>query len=237
MHRSLKPDQVYVAADILILSVRSGKLCLMLSRRTDPPYEGLTALPGTFLALEESGKTAVRRLLNEMLPIPDPFIEQLYTFTHVNRDPRGRVISIAYLVIVPPCQLEEALSRRETILQPWEASLKPDALCLTGPEGEELTGSDLGFDHGRIIETGIRRLQGKIEYTDIGFYFLNNVSAFSLSELQTIYEAVLGTSLDSSNFRRSIMTRYEKSGRLWQTAQAEKKGRGRPAVLYRFDLI
>jgi hypothetical protein len=104
---------------------------------------------------------------------------------------------------------------------------------LTAADGTSLIGSDLAFDHGRIIETGVLRLQGKIDYTDIGFRFLNDTEAFSLSELQTVFEAVLDRPLDISNFRRFILGRYEKNGRMVQTEQAEKKGRGRPAVLYR----
>ena len=236
MHESLNRDQLYVTVDILVLTVRDGKLVLMLSHRTSPPYEGRMSLPGRFVGQEEHAETAVRQLLKEMLPVPDPYIEQLYTFSGVNRDPRGRVISLAYLVIVPQQRLEQALAEKETVMVPYEVSLGADGLRLTGPDGAALISSDLGFDHGRIIETGIQRLRGKIDYTDIGFRFINNLSAFSLSELQTVFEAVLDTSLDRSNFRRQILTRYEKTGRLWQTAADTRSGRGRPAVMYRFDL-
>ena len=236
MHEILQPDRVYVTVDILALTVRDGRLCLMLSRRKDPPYEGRLALPGRFIGQEEAAETAVRRLMEEMIPVADPFLEQLYTFTEVNRDPRGRVISAAYLVIIPPQKLEEALHAKNVIVRPYSISTGSAPLQLTGEDGLTIIGSDLAFDHGRMIETGVQRLQGKIDYTDIGFRFLNSAGSFSLSELQTIYEAVLGMTLDSSNFRRSILNRYERTGRLWQTAQEEKRGRGRPAVLYRFDL-
>lgn len=236
MHEILQPDRVYVAVDILALTVMDGELCLMLSRRKDPPYEGRLALPGRFVGQEEAAETAVCRLMEEMIPVFDPFLEQLYTFTEVNRDPRGRVISAAYLVIMQPRKLEEVLRAERTQMLPYRISTKSCPLQLTGGDGTTLIGSDLAFDHGRIIETGVQRLQGKIDYTDIGFRFLNNAGAFSLSELQTIHEAILGVELDSSNFRRAILNRYERTGRLWQTAQEEKRGRGRPAVLYRFDL-
>ena len=236
MHESLNRDQLYVTVDILILTVRDGKLQLLLSRRNDPPYEGRMALPGRFVGMEEYAETAVRKLMAEMLPAEEPFIEQLYTFSEVNRDPRGRVISMAYLVIVPQHRLEEALAREGNTMKPYTASLRQGGLALEGEDGEALIGSDLAFDHGRIAETGIRRLRGKIDYTDIGFRFVNNPAAFSLSELQTVFEAVLDTALDKSNFRRQILTRYERSGRLWQTAADGKSGRGRPAVIYRFDL-
>ena len=90
----------------------------------------------------------------------------------------------------------------------------------------------LAFDHGRIIDTGVQRLRGKIDYTDVGFRFLNDLNAFSLSELQTVFEAVQGKKLDNSNFRRAIRNRYEENGRLVQTAREDKQKRGRPALLY-----
>ena len=235
MNGSLQGDRVYVTVDILVLLAREGQLYLMLSRRTDPPYKGSLALPGRFVALDESAEAAVRCLMDEMFPAPDPFLEQLYTFSEVNRDPRGRVISSAYLVIVPWREAEELISRGETPMRPYRACLKAGTLELTGEDGRVLTGSDLAFDHGRIIETGLTRLQGKIDYSDIGFYVLARKDLFSLSELQAVHEAVLGVSLDSSNFRRAILGRYQKNGRLRQTVQEEKKGRGRPAVLYRYD--
>ena len=83
-----------------------------------------------------------------------------------------------------------------------------------------------------MIQTGLQRLRNKIDYTDIGFSFLENREEFALGELQTVFEAVLDSKLDSSNFRRFILNRYEKTGRLEQTEQAEKRGRGRPAALY-----
>ncbi len=216
--------------DILILTVLDGKLNILLSRRKDPPYAGRLALPGRFIGLEEAADTAVRRLLEEMLPLPELFQEQLYTFSDVNRDPRGRVISAAYLVIGPASRLEKVIHGDRTLLRPYAISLDNNRLEMTGEDGETFVGSDLAFDHGRIVETGVLRLRGKIDYTEIGFRFLNRPDAFSMSELQAVFEAVLGTTLDSSNFRRAILGRYGE--RLRQTAQEERKGRGRPAGLY-----
>ena len=111
----------------------------------------------------------------------------------------------------------------------------PEGPELTGEDGTKLIGSDLAFDHGRIIGTGVLRLQGKIDYTDVGFRFLNDTGAFPLSELQTVFEAVLGKELDKSNFRRFIRNRYEETGRIAPVERAEKQGRGRPAVLYQLN--
>lgn len=232
MHGSLRQDQLYVTVDMLILMVREGALTLLLSRRSDPPYAGRWALPGRFIGLEESAEAAVKRLLEEMLPVKDAFLEQLYTFTEVNRDPRGRVISAAYLIIVPQKKLDAMLAERETGFRRFRVR-EENGLRLTGEDGTELTGGDLAFDHGRIIETGVLRLRGKIDYTEVGFRFLNDPEAFSLSELQTVFEAVLGRELDGSNFRRFIRKRYEETGRVIPTEREEKLKRGRPAALYR----
>ena len=281
MHDSLSQGQLYVTVDMLILTVRDGKLTLLLSRRKDAPYAGRWALPGRFVGLDESAETAVRKLLAEMLPVKDAFLEQLYTFSEVNRDPRGRVISTAYLVIVPRNRLdaltggteilfrrpegtekEGGLQRREEgrteipfrrsevaeeadgprwqeeggkkiPFSEFEVTEEDGGLRLRGEDGTVLIGSDLAFDHGRIIGTGVQRLQGKIDYTDVGFRFLNDTDAFSLGELQTVFEAVLGRKLDSSNFRRFIRNRYEETGKMTVTDREDKQKRGRPAVLYR----
>lgn len=235
MHRIISRDQLYVTVDLLIMTVEDGKLELLLSRRGMAPYEGCWALPGRFVGLDESAEGAAESLMAEMLPVKGAFLEQLYTFTEVNRDPRGRVISAAYLAIVPWLRLEETLSRQDTPFRLFTPGWRDGLLRLNGRNGEILTAGDLAFDHGRIIETGLVRLQGKIDYTDIGFRFLNDPSAFSLSELQTVFEAVLGKEQDSSNFRRFILKRYEGSGRMAQTEQAETNRRGRPAALYRFS--
>lgn len=232
MHQQLSQDQLYVTVDLLILTVKGGKLQLLLSRREKAPYARRWALPGRFVGVDESAETAAQILLNEMLPVTNAYLEQLYTFSDVNRDPRGRVISMAYLVIVPWERLKKQMEESESGFQDFTVRMDENGLRLEGSAGDILVPSDLAFDHGRIIETGILRLRGKLDYTVIGFRFLENPKAFSLSELQTIYESVLGEKVDGSNFRRAILMRYERSGQLVQTDQAEKKGRGRPAVLY-----
>lgn len=232
MHDSLHQGQLYVTVDMLILTIREGKLTLLLSRRKDAPYAGRWALPGRFVGLDESAETTVRNLLGEMLPVEGAFLEQLYTFSEVNRDPRGRVISTAYLVIVPGKRLDALMKEKETPFTRFDVTTGAGGLRLAGEDGTVLIGSDLAFDHGRIIETGVQRLRGKIDYTDVGFRFLNNPDAFSLGELQTVFEAVLGKKQDSSNFRRDIRKQYEEKGRIVLTDREDKQKRGRPASLY-----
>lgn len=232
MHTALNPDRLYVAVDALILTVRSGRLHILLSRRVNPPYAGQWALPGRLVGQDESAETAVRLLLEEMFPVRDAYKEQLYTFSDVSRDPRGRVISAAYLVLLPRERAEERM-KEETSCCFFAVYPEGNGLRLEDGGGTVLTDGDLAFDHARMIRTGIHRLRGKVDYTDIAFRFLDHPEAFSLSDLQAVFEAILGQNLDSSNFRRGILARYEKTGRLRLTEQAEKRGRGRPAALYR----
>ena len=238
MHEVLAQDRLFVSVDLLIMAVRDGRLKLLLSRRTRPPFAGCWALPGRLVGLEESAETAARRLLEEMLPLRGAFLEQLYTFSELNRDPRGRVISVAYLALAPWERLEEALSPGTSSMRGFDVRLDGRGMALTGEGGVELTGGDLAFDHDRIIETGVRRLRGKIDYTDIAFHFLNDPRAFSLSELQTVFEAVLDRSVDGSNFRRMIQNRYEEAGLIEHIGAdgaepSQRRRRGRPAALYR----
>lgn len=232
MHVELRSDQMYVTVDLMIVSVIDGGLRVLLSRRVNPPYEGLWALPGRFVGLDESAGSTARRLLDEMLPLPDVYLEQLYTFAEANRDPRGRVISVAYLAIVPEARLAGALNAPDNRLRPFRADTQSRELRLAGEDGRYLEHGDLAFDHEKIIRMGITRLQGKIDYTEIAFRFLDDSGSFSLGEVQTVFEAILGRSLDTSNFRRSLLGRYEKTGRMIQTNRTERSGRGRPSGLY-----
>ncbi|MBE5803058.1 MAG: NUDIX hydrolase [Clostridiales bacterium] len=235
MHETLRKDQLYVTVDILILTEKSGGLKLLLSQRPLPPAQGKWALPGRFVAQEESAEETVRELLAEMLPVRQYYSEQLYTFTQPGRDPRGRVLSVAYLVIVPWQRLQPALEQEGVTLKCFSVSTGESGFALTSPEGVPLSMEELAFDHFAIIRTGVARLQGKIDYTDIGFQFLNTPAAFPLSELQRVFEAVLGKAQDASNFRRFVRGRYEDSGKIAPAEVAPPRGKGRPATLYRWQ--
>lgn len=235
MHETLANGQIYVAVDLLIATVRDGKLALLLSRRPEEPCKGCWALPGRLLPLRESAENTAEALLAEMLPMQETYLEQLFTFTDVDRDPRGRVISIAYLVVAPWQRLESCLARPDVKLQCFTLWHGLDQMCLIAPDGSSLDDGQLAFDHAQIIHTGVRRLQGKITYSELGFRFLNRMDAFSLRELQTVFEAVLGEEMDKSNFRRSILSRYEAAGRIRQTEDIHKSGRGRPSALYCYE--
>ena len=230
MHETLDKNSLYVAADILFLTVKNRHLYLLLSRRTQEPNKGLWALPGCLVNVDESAEEAIRRLTNEMLPGAEGYFEQLYTFTDTDRDARGRVVSIAYLAIVPQAELERIKSMGG--MTPFELGMDEHGALLTGADGQQLKADEIAFDHAKIIQTGIVRLRGKIEYTSIGLRFLGDKSRFTMNELEGIFEAVLGAKADKSNFRRFIRNRYTDAGKIVSLGEIEKQGRGRPAVLY-----
>ena len=219
---------IRVAVDILFLTVQGRRLKLLLSRRREPPAEGQWALPGCFIGAEESAEEAVRRLTDEMLPGAKAYYEQLYTFSRADRDARGRVISIAYVAIVPRSRLEGLLPA--SMMTRFEAQVCDGRLSLRAEEGEKP--DPLAFDHGEIVSTGIRRLQGKIGYTDIGLRFLNDPHSFTMAELEGVFEAISGEKADKSNFRRFIRSRFEENGKIVPTGQYVRQNRGRPAMLY-----
>ncbi len=233
MHENLDTGHLHVAVDLMILTVQEGEMMLLLSRRNRPPFKGCWSLPGRMLGMEESAEASVERLLSEMLLAKPPYMEQLYTFTALNRDPRGRAISIAYLILLPWNRAQEVLGREDLTLCRFRVRLEGEKLQLISPEGFTLSSGDLAFDHGAIVSMGVTRLRGKIDYTDLSFHFLKDTESFSLSELKTIFQAVLDTPIDASNFRRSIRGSYEAKGIIEPIDYEKPQGRGRPSLLYR----
>lgn len=233
MHLTLEPDQLYVSVDVLIMTIREGRLSVLISRRTQAPYQHCWALPGRLVAVDESAEVTAQRLLSEMLCVRETYLEQLFTFTAVGRDPRGRVISVAYLAVVPWPALEPLLTPENTSLRCFGIRQEGGVMTLEDADGTQLRGSDLAFDHGDMIAACVTRLQGKLDYTELGFRFLRDPQQFTLAELQGIYEAIWGRALDTSNFRRTILSRYEESGRIGQTDQLLRQKKGRPAAIYR----
>lgn len=239
-----------VTVDILIFTVSDKKLRLLLIRRNEHPYLGKWALPGGFLRMDESADEAAARRVREEAGVENVHLEQLYTFSAVDRDPRTRVLSISYLAAVPSRKLhylagigadEAALFEVSGITgqsvgeNPEQSdSREEDTLLLKGPGGEILTGKDLAFDHRKIIRTAVQRMRGKLGYTDLAFGFVEDPSSFTLTELRLIHEAILGRPLDIGNFRRTIKREYEAAGRISERG-LEKGCVGRPAMLYSFN--
>ncbi len=192
---------------------QSSQLKVLLIQRAHDPFKDHWALPGGFVDMEEDLEHAALRELEEETGVTNVFIEQLYTFGRPGRDPRGRVVSVAYYALV---NLAEHPVRAAT-----------DARMVKWFELEDIP--KLAFDHDEIMQVAINRLQAKVRYQPIGFELLPE--QFTLSQLQRLYETVLGVKeLNKRNFR----TRILKMGVLKEVGKQEGVAH-RPAVLYSFD--
>ena len=202
-----------VTVDWVVFGLDDEDLKVLLIRRDLPPFEDKWALPGGFVRLEETLDDAARRELQEETSLERVFLEQLYTFGGIDRDPRERVITVAYyaLVRLSDHRVQAATDARDAV---WFAM-------------DDLP--SLAFDHDQILETAHQRLQGKVRYQPIGFELLP--PKFTLTQLQKLYEIVLGRVLDKRNFRKKI----QGMGILEELDEVEKDVAHRAARLYRFD--
>ncbi len=202
-----------LAVDCVVFGFDEDQLRVLLIQRDLPPFAGGWALPGGFVRIDETLDEAARRELHEETGVDRVYLEQLYTFGGVDRDPRERVVSVAYyaLVKLSSHQVAAATDARDAA---WFAldDLPP-----------------LAFDHADIIETAHRRLQGKLRYEPIGFELLPR--KFALSQLQRLYEVVLEQPLDKRNFRKKVLS----MDILDELDEVQKDVAHRAARLYRFD--
>ena len=201
-----------VTVDVLLFTVRDEKLQLALIKRGIEPYRGSWALPGGFVRMDEELEEAARREIEEETGVRDVFLEQLYTFGQLNRDPRTRVITISYFALVPG---EHLTLRADT-----------DASDASWFAIDELP--DLAFDHAAIVRVGLERLKGKIENSNVAYGLLP--ARFRLSELQRVYEIILGRALDKRNFRKRVLA----LGIVEATDKYSSGGAHRPAQLFRW---
>ncbi len=200
-----------LTTDVVIFTLQDEDLQVLLIRRKRSPFEGMWATPGGFVNIDESLEEAALRELEEETGVRDVYLEQLYTFGDVDRDPRGRVITVAYFALIPAPAIDPHAGSDAAEARWWSIYNLPP----------------LAFDHDAILTYALKRLRYKLEYSAVGFELLPE--SFTLSELQTAYEIVLGEDLDKRNFRRKILRAdvIEETG-VYQT------GEGRPARLYRF---
>lgn len=202
---------IRVTVDIVIFTIREGALQVLLVRRGIPPFEGRWAIPGGFVLERESLEEAARRELLEETGVRNAYLEQLYTFGDVGRDPRARVVTVAYFALMD-----------------WAA-----ATVAAGSDAAEAAWfpvarlPQLAFDHARILARGVERLRSKLDWTHVGFELMPR--EFTLSDLQKVHEAILGRSLDKRNFRRRVVER----GLVAALQKWRRDGR-RPARLFRF---
>jgi 8-oxo-dGTP diphosphatase len=202
-----------VAVDVAVCTVRDDALQVLLVQTAGGPFPGAWALPGGLVADDESLDDAAARELVARTGVAGIYLEQLYTFGRPDRDPAARVVSVAYVALIPhggrfSSTLDDPKYRRVAW---WPVDRLPP----------------LAYDHAEVVRVTVARLRAKLQYTNLVYTLLP--AAFTLSELQAAYEAILGRRLDRRNFRKKIL-----STDLLAALGRQRRGAHRPATLYRF---
>lgn len=217
-----------LAVDIVLIGIRNAALATVLVRRSEHPQRGRWALPGGFLRMTESLDSCAARVLREKAGVAGVYLEQLYTFGAPKRDPRTRIVSVAYYSLVPPDTFA-AITREDVAYARIEVAWPGE----TGGPASLLDDRDqnlsVAFDHATIVGTAVKRIRGKLDYAPIGYELLP--PEFSLLDLQRIHEIALGRSLNKDSFRRRMLA----SGQLAPAGRIRDTGAHRPAALYRFQ--
>lgn len=254
-------DKLSMTTDILILSVSNEeknnyrktdkkKMSILLVKRSNYPFKDKWCLPGGFVQIDENLDEAPKRILKQETNIEDIYLEQLYTFGNVNRDPRMRIVSTAYMALIDKSKLENKISDKSSwfdILSVEEKNNTVEMVLSNEIENinfvikkvlrekttdrysfEILENNKVAFDHPLVILSGVERLRNKLEYTDIVFNMMPEL--FTLGELQKVYEVILGKKLLDPAFRRIIANKVEKTSKM-------KTGEGhRPSYLFRYKV-
>lgn len=209
-----------VTVDLAVFTIRAGGLHVLLVERGEQPYRGHRALPGGFVQPDESAETAARRELAEETGLSDVaglHLEQLRTYSEPGRDPRMRVVSVAFTALVPDAP--DARAGSDAARADWLPY-----------DGHRPAHAPLAFDHDRILADAHERVGAKLEYTGLATAFC--APEFTLGELRQVYQAVWGAELDPANFRRKVLAT---AGLVEAVPGAARLtgGRGKPAALYR----
>lgn len=201
-----------LAVDCVVFGLDED-LQVLLIQRDIPPFQGRWALPGGFVRMDETLDEAARRELTEETGVTRVYLEQLYTFSDLDRDPRERVVSVAYyaLVKLSDHRVKAATDAREAA---WFSVVDLPSLA---------------FDHDKVLQAALSRLKGKVVYQPIGFELLP--PKFTLSQLQRMYEVIVEKELDKRNFRKKVLS----MGLLEELDEVEQDVAHRAARLYRFD--
>ncbi|MCD7899978.1 MAG: NUDIX hydrolase [Bacteroides sp.] len=202
-----------VTTDCVIFGFDEGELKVLLIERGIEPYLGKWALPGGFLNMDEDAETCSRRILQKETGLDNIFMEQLYTFSSVERDPRYRVISIAHFALVRKSDYNAMAGLDTTTVRWFDLSEVPE----------------LAFDHKAILDMAKDRLRGKIKYQPIGFELLPE--RFTMPDLHRLYETILQESLDRRNFRKKMLS----FNILVDTGEVQRGAQNRAPKLYCFD--
>jgi 8-oxo-dGTP diphosphatase len=215
-----------VAVDLVIFTIIDAQLRVLVVKRQEHPFKGDWALPGGFVRVGEGSKeqgedldAAARRELQEETGLdPDRVhIEQLFTFGRANRDPRMRVISVAYFALVRPDLAPFVKAGGDVSHAEWLPV-------------EQLKKTELGFDHREVIDTALSRVRGKLEYSGIAFDLVP--LTFTIPELRHVYSIVLDKEMDPGNFRRKFNRMLEDG--LIEQAPGKRITASKPATVYRF---
>lgn len=220
----------FVTTDAVIFTLKTApadnyrklpetELKVLLYKRPVDPEQNKYCIPGGFLDISELPDDNIKRKLSEKSNIDSCYLEQLYTFCDIKRDPRDRVISIAYLGLMP----EEISSSLQSQSEWFTITNKDNNLKIFNAD-IELTKQDFGFDHYNIVKTALERLQSKLLWTDIIFRLMPE--EFTLTQLQNAYEVITGETYLVANFRRKISHLVQETGK-----PVSNKGH-RPAMLY-----
>lgn len=217
--KNYNPDKYQkhsVTVDILIFRLVNDSVDILLIKRKKPPYKEFWAFPGGFVNINESLEDAAKRELLEETNVKNVYLEQLYTFGDVERDPRMRVISVSYMALLNENDIEkfnEKAGDDAKELQWFNINE-----LLNGIEDNSIK---LAFDHEKIFKIAIERLRGKIDYTNIAFQLLPK--EFSMLELQNVYEQILNKKLYTPNFRRNMAKKVKETGNYEQRMNISNK--------------
>jgi 8-oxo-dGTP diphosphatase len=213
----MKPFNSYknpsLAIDLVVFGYHENSLSVLLLNRKEAPFKDSWTLPGGFLQMEESFLQTCTRILRTKLGIDNLFLEQLYSFDDPERDPRGRVISVAYFALINPGKFEIVAGKMANDVKWFDIGKIPA----------------LGFDHSAIYEIALQRLKSKILYCPVGFELLDDL--FTLPELHELYECILGIAIDRRNFRRKILD----SEFIISTGKKREGMQNRHPDLYKFN--
>jgi 8-oxo-dGTP diphosphatase len=209
--RSAATGSPLVAVLVVIFTVDDGELRVLLIQRSAEPQAGLWAVPGGLLRPNEALDEAAARKLEDETGVRDVYLEQLYTFGDLDDVTPGGAVAVAYFALVD--QQRVRLAQRSDWQPAWFSVRKPPALA---------------FHNEGVLDYALERLRNKLEYTNVAYSLLPH--RFTLSQLQSVYESILGRKLDKRNFRKRMLS----LGIIEGTGERRASGAGRPAELYRF---
>jgi 8-oxo-dGTP diphosphatase len=207
-------QQISLTVDIAVFTIVDGILKVLLSHRLKKPFKGNYTLPGGFLDEDLNLKNNAEKILERDVGVFGFYLEQLFTFGELDRDPRGRVLSTAYYALVDSNKVKVNFSEKYDEVKWFNVS--------------DVSKLKVGFDHKKIIDYGMERIKNKIEYTNVAFELLPD--KFTLAELQEVYEVILDKEIDKRNFRKKIF----EDDLVVPLEEYKKQGRMRPAQYYKF---